>query len=104
MLIRFGIIALGVAVLVIIGFTLLMVLKRRGKMRQTRDFIEPLARRLMDQQDRNNNRYDDDRYDNRYNSSYNRSNRPVRNNIKRSAAKAVVNYLNQQADDERGRR
>lgn len=81
MLVRFGIIAAGVAVLVIIGFTILMVLKRKGKMGQAKRFIEPMARRFMEQQGS--------------------TNRPVRDGIRRNATNAIVNYINNQADDER---
>lgn len=48
MLIRFGIIAATVVVLVIAGFTALMLLKRKGKLGAARRYVEPLAHRLAD--------------------------------------------------------
>jgi hypothetical protein len=87
MLIRFGLIAAGVAALVIIGFTILVVLKRKGKIEQTRRYIEPMARNLMERQANNSGNYN--------------TRGAVGRGLKRTAARAVVNYLN---SDDKGNR
>ncbi|WP_037346797.1 hypothetical protein [Sciscionella sediminilitoris] len=74
MLIRFGILAAGVAVLVIIGFAVALYLKRRGKLGQARRYVEPMARTVIDR-------------------AGDRSARTGRGAWKGTAARAVVNYL-----------
>ncbi|AHH94837.1 hypothetical protein BC739_005025 [Kutzneria viridogrisea] len=82
LLIRFGVIAAGIAVLVVIGFTVLVVLKRKGKLSQARKYIEPVARSVA--QSRGNPR------------------RPSQGVLRRTAARAVTNYL--EREDDHGKR
>ena len=84
MLIRFGVIAIGIAFLVLIGFTLLLVLKRRGKLSRTREFIEPLARRFSEQKGT--------------------TKQTMRGNLGRNVTSAVIKYIDTQTDNERGHR
>ncbi|MFD9895085.1 hypothetical protein ACFWY9_37565 [Amycolatopsis sp. NPDC059027] len=44
LLVRFGVMAAGIAVLVLVVFTIAVVLKRRGKLGAARRYVEPLAR------------------------------------------------------------
>ncbi|MEU7908101.1 hypothetical protein [Actinoplanes sp. NPDC049118] len=51
LLIRFGLIVAGVAVLVLLAFTVLVVLKRKGRLDEARklgDYVAPAARAYLD--------------------------------------------------------
>lgn len=89
MLIRFGIIAAGVAVLIILGFAVALVLKRRGKLGEARKYVEPMARNVMDRRS-------------------SRSDRTGRGGWKGTAARSVMNYLDRHeeghGDRHRGQR
>lgn len=74
LLIRFGIIAAGIAVLVIVVFTIALMLKRKGKLGDTVKRIAPIAR------------------------SYADSRNPRGGALKNSAANAVARYLTDQAN------
>ncbi|SHF87392.1 hypothetical protein [Streptoalloteichus hindustanus] len=48
LLLRFALIACGVAVLVVIGFAVLLVLRRKGRLDDARRHAEPLVRAWLE--------------------------------------------------------
>lgn len=80
LLIRFGIIAIGVAVLAIILFTVALTLKRKGKLGHAVRRIAPIAQSYAD--------------------SRARSTRNRRGGWKSTASNTVARYLNDQANRE----
>lgn len=53
LLIRFGIIAIGIAALAIVVFTIALVLKRKGKLDAAVRKITPIAQSYLDSRNRN---------------------------------------------------
>ncbi|GAA4542044.1 hypothetical protein [Amycolatopsis samaneae] len=82
LLVRFGVMAAGIAVLVLVVFTVAVVLKRKGKLGSARRYVEPLARGYVENRAARSGR------DGRRGSGW-----------KGALAKGVTNYL----DDHAGR-
>ncbi|MCP2257547.1 hypothetical protein LX15_001232 [Streptoalloteichus tenebrarius] len=48
LLLRFAVIAVGVAILVVVGFAVLVVLRRKGRLDDARKYAEPVFRAWME--------------------------------------------------------
>ncbi|MFB6824904.1 hypothetical protein ACFCXA_25375 [Streptomyces virginiae] len=57
MLVRFALVVAGAAVLLIIAFTIVIVLKRNGKLGNVKDQVAPIARSLSERGRNTNSRY-----------------------------------------------